>query len=327
MDFFSWEKDAPVLVETSPRQTTKEKLRILKEHNTKRISIGVQSFQDKELSVLGRNHTVSECRQALSLIAQIGFPVRNMDFIYGIPGQDTASFQDSIDTALSYEPEELFLYPLYIKPGTMLYQTTVLSPEHTYELYQFMSPYLQEHGYEQISMRRFVRKDCLTPAAAFHGCGFENTLSLGCGARSYLENLHFCTPYHTKSADCLQEIQKFLSADYLAVEHGYLLSGEEMLRRYVIKNLLHRDGISFLEYETAREHCLKKEGYTNGNTGSRHILFEDFPVFSELLSDNLIFCKEEGIALTERGMSLSDAIGPLFISKEAANRMYAWRNL
>lgn len=318
ISLFDAKKSFPVQAETSPRQTTKEKLELLKEYNTKRISIGIQSFHDSELAALGRKHSVLECHKALSLIRDTGFACTNIDLIYGIPNQDISSLRFSIDTALSYEPEELFLYPLYIRPETGLYHKTASSQEETYRLYCFLSPYLKEHGYTQISMRRFVKKKQMSSCSFLEqtSCGFENFLALGCGGRSYLENLHFCTPYHVNSADCRKELTSFLSMDYRLVTHGYLLSDDEMMCRYVIKNLLHKDGISLTDYyekSTSFNDCLP-----NGKNleNKKDALFHDFPILSDLLSDGLIQKTEDRIFLTEQGMSLSDAIGPLFISKK-----------
>lgn len=316
---FSFLESSSFVSETSPRQTTKEKLDILKKNGISRISIGVQSFHQKELENLNRRHSVFDCKKALDEISMAGFSYRNIDLIYGILGQDKQSLKYSIDTALFYDPEELFLYPLYIKQGTGLFNKKVSASKQTYQLYQFISPYLKEHGYTQISMRRFIKNNLISSDSYNKSCGFENTLSLGCGGRSYLENLHFCTPYHVLSSSCLKEINLFLSQkNKTLVSFGYLLSPKEMLNRYVIKNLLHKDGIEQEDYLKTKQYCLLPI------TSS---IFEDFPILLELQKEELIKENSKRIFLTEKGMSLSDAIGPLFISKEVSEKMKAWKEL
>lgn len=327
---FSFGKYAPVIVETSPRQTTEEKLHMLKQYGVSRISIGVQSFHEQELSVLNRKHTVEQCRRALSLIGNAGFSCRNIDLIYGIPGQTEQSLQYSIDTALSFAPEELFLYPLYIKEGTSLFQRSTKDSAQTYRLYLFMRRYLLFHGYRQISMRRFI-KERFADACSFSkkSCGFEHTLSIGCGGRSYLRNLHFCTPYHVRQSSCLQEIMNFMQREEFGkVSFGYLLNGDEMLRRFVIKNLLHENGFTEKDYLEARQIC-KQYGFEDfmaeTDFGSEDFaILRDFPVLDELRKIGLVTLEHPRIMLTEKGMGYSDAVGALFISEKVQERMTQW---
>ncbi len=290
----------PVIVETSPGETTAEKLDILKRHHVTRISMGVQSFDEKELKSLCRNHSVEQVEQALDLIAGEGFPCVNLDLIYGIPGQTMESFMASVRRAMAYGPEELFIYPLYIRKGTYLYQRGAVRPENTYEMYVQIREFLRENGYRPYSMRRFVREDVGRAATS---CGFGNTVSIGCGGRSYLGNLHFCSPYAIGQAGCLDILKEYIDReDHLAIRHGYLLTAEEERRRYVIKNVLFDCGIGLAEY---REVYGSEAG-------------EDFPVLEEWIRKGYA-CKRSGrICLTEKGFSLSDRLGPMLLPEKRA---------
>ena len=114
------QEDFPIIVETSPNQTSKEKLEVLKKNGVSRVSIGVQSFLEEELKTLHRFHSTDSARIALTAIKEMNFECLNIDLIYGIPGQTLESLETSMKQALEYEPEELFVYPLYIKPDTPL---------------------------------------------------------------------------------------------------------------------------------------------------------------------------------------------------------------
>ena len=103
-----------IVVETSPGQTTEEKLWLLKEHHVTRVSMGVQSFRGEDLEAIHRSHSVEQVERALECIQKVGFPCVNLDLIYGIPGQTVSGLWQSLERALAYEPEELFVYPLYI---------------------------------------------------------------------------------------------------------------------------------------------------------------------------------------------------------------------
>lgn len=281
------------IVETSPGQTTKEKLYLLKEHHVTRVSMGVQSFQEEELKIMNRSHTAEQVERAMEQIRQVGFSCVNLDLIYGIPGQTRKSLVQSVDRALKWEPEELFVYPLYIREDTYLSRQAVKKPGDMYEMYLYIREYLKEKGYVPYSMRRFVKDGCV---GSLGSCGFGNTVAVGCGGRSYIGRLHFCAPFGVKQGDCMEILQQYMmQQDYLTVRHGYLLSAEEQKRRYVIKNILFGGGLS-------------EEEYTNAFLGD---VVKDFPVLQEWIQEDYAYRRQGKIILTETGFSLSDYLGPM----------------
>lgn len=315
-------KENPVIIETSPNQTTREKLELLKEEGVKRISIGVESFIDEELKNLKRLHSEKAAHRALEEIKRAGFDCLNIDVIYGIPGQTKESLLESLSKALYYDPEEMFVYPLYVKPETCLYKEGVTPAENMEELYRCGKDFLESRGYIRKSMRRFERKRSADSGpcgvsnamrrlererSADSGlCGFSNTIALGCGGRSYMGNLHFCTPYAVGQDKCHKIISGYLKQkDFLNIGHGYILNDDEQRRRYAVKHLLYDRGINRGDY---REH-FKGEAE------------EDFPMLKEWEKKEYVVFSEDYISLTDRGMDLSDYLGPAFISDEVANRM------
>ena len=324
-----------VIVETSPNQTTLSKLRLLKTYGTTRVSIGVQSFQEKELRALSRFHSPAAANRALELIRQVGFSRVNIDLIYGIPGQTRESLADSLRQALSYMPEELFIYPLYVKPGTGLDRRfredmetggsfdgsgtgtesasdrKICRARRTYELYLFIREELRARGYESRSMRRFVRADAgkqVEEEAPL--CGFGNTLSIGCGGRSYLGNLHLCTPYAVGQSRCLEQVRRYIKmTDFTRADHGFLLNEEEQKRRYVIKHIFCSAGLSQDDYTMRFGTSAEK----------------DFPLIQKWAREKYAIIEKNRICLTETGMSLSDCLGPQLISPQVRERMKEWK--
>ena len=293
-------------IETSPKETTKAKLEILKSFNLKRISVGVQSFLDNELANLKRRHSSRSVYNSLALVKEYDFPVFNMDLIYGIPGQTMASSQTSLEEGLKFAPEEFFIYPLYIRKETGI--ANMPMNEHMYDMYWLARDILLASGYTQISMRRFVKESPSAPGSGFskESCGFETMLAIGCGGRSYLGNLHFCQPYAVSRGKCQKIISDYINTqDKTNVTHGYLLNQEELKRRFVIKNLLHVNGISLSEYSET----FKTE------------LQNDFPILNEWAEQGFIKAISDRIQLTPLGLSLSDYIGPMLISEEVRQRM------
>lgn len=264
---FHYVDDRELVIETAPNETSPSKLEILKQAGVTRVSMGIQSFWDRELGTLKRRHCADRARKALDLLKKSDFPCVNVDFIYGIPGQTVVSLLDSLKEAVAFAPDEIFLYPLYVKHGAGLQKEVrdglVLRPEEALLQYREAAAYLCSKGFRQDSMRRFVRS---TWARAYSECGFGTSLALGCGGRSYLGNLHFCTPYAITRDDCLAQLQAFEQReDFTEITHGILLTEEELRRRYVIRHLLIRPGLLLSRYE---EHF-------------RSSAMEDFPILEE----------------------------------------------
>ena len=310
-----------IIIETAPNQTDVEKLELLREAGVTRVSMGIQSFFDEELRVLRRNHQAEKARQSLRLLMDSGFPCVNVDFIYGVPGQSVESFLASVREAADYQPQELFLYPLYLKHGAYLERRLgpgfVLDEELAYRQYREAAAWLRANGYRQDSMRRFVRSgasgsDGQLTNREFADCGFGTTLSLGCGGRSYLGNLHCCTPYAVNQCDSLKQLRQYEETeDFGQITHGFVLSEDERKRRYVIRHLLILPGLDERRY---REYFHSEARI-------------EFPELEKWLTAGYLERRGDYLALTDEGLGLSDYLGPQLISPEVRARMREWEVL
>ena len=279
-------------VETSPEYTQKSVLRQLRARGVERLSMGVQSFNETELKKLKRRPGLGTVVGALENIVEAGFPQFNLDLIYGIEGQTVESFMRSLNTALTYRPNELFIYPLYVRPGTRI---NVRSTDDIgYAIYKSARELLVGQGFVQTSMRRFVRRE--TTETEF-SCGDEVMLSCGAGGRSYLGNLHYATPYAVRQQAIADEIDHYIrTTDFMTAANGFLLSTEEMQIRFIIKNLMYHRGVDLAEYE-------KRFGEK-----------QDRNLFREFTDRGWIEETGRIVRLTEEGMAYSDYIGQAFIS-------------
>lgn len=279
-------------VETSPEYTQKSVLRQLRARGVERLSMGVQSFNETELKKLKRRPGLGTVVGALENIVEAGFPQFNLDLIYGIEGQTVESFMRSLNTALTYRPNELFIYPLYVRPGTRI---NVRSTDDIgYAIYKSARELLVGQGFVQTSMRRFVRRE--TTETEF-SCGDEVMLSCGAGGRSYLGNLHYATPYAVRQQAIADEIDHYIrTTDFMTAANGFLLSTEEMQIRFIIKNLMYHRGVDLAEYE-------KRFGEK-----------PDRNLFREFTDRGWIEETGRIVRLTGEGMAYSDYIGQAFIS-------------
>jgi oxygen-independent coproporphyrinogen-3 oxidase len=296
----------PTGVETSPATATPERLDVLAARGVTRVSIGVQSFLDDEAHRAGRPQHRAEVDRALAAIRASAIPTLNLDLIYGIPGQTAATWEYSLSTALSWRPEEIYLYPLYVRPLTGLGRraSTGADPQWDAErlaLYRRAVEVLGGAGYRQESMRMFRLADAVDDVVGGPGycCQDDGMVGLGCGARSYTTGLHYSFDYAVGIGQVRAIIDDYLSrpaADFDVAEYGFALDGSERRRRWLLKSLLRADGVS-------------RDGYARrfGST-----VDDDFPELARLASAGYL---DAGSArLTALGLAYSDAIGPWLVS-------------
>lgn len=119
---FGFTNQAEISIEANPKTIDPVKLTLLRRSGINRLSIGVQSLQDKELQLLGRPHSTDDAITAVRLARTAGFDNISLDLMYGIPGQDHKSWQQTLELALSLAPDHLSLYELTVEQGTPYYQ-------------------------------------------------------------------------------------------------------------------------------------------------------------------------------------------------------------
>jgi oxygen-independent coproporphyrinogen-3 oxidase len=151
----------PTGVEASPDTLTADKVALLKARGVSRVSLGVQSFVESEAADSGRPQSRREVDASLALLAEAAFPTINLDLIYGLPGQTIETWLYSVQQALACAPDELYLYPLYVRPLTGLGRSRKPWDDIRPACYRAGRDRLITAGYEQVSMRMFRRADAL----------------------------------------------------------------------------------------------------------------------------------------------------------------------
>jgi oxygen-independent coproporphyrinogen III oxidase len=112
--------NSEITIEVNPESVRHEWLKAVREAGANRVSIGIQSFDDKALSFLGRIHSVSQGREAVAAARAAGFDNVGLDVIYGFPGQTRAGLEADLKQAIALGPEHISCYMLTIEPGTPL---------------------------------------------------------------------------------------------------------------------------------------------------------------------------------------------------------------
>ncbi|WP_233564931.1 STM4012 family radical SAM protein [Micromonospora musae] len=299
----------PLSVETSPATATPDRLAVLAAYGTTRVSIGVQSFLDVEARAAGRPQRRTEVEAALGAIRDARIPVLNIDLIYGIDGQTTETWQESLAAALAWRPEELYLYPLYVRPLTGLGRRAHARADWDAQrlaLYRQAVETLAAAGYRQESMRQFRRADVPAPDGPDYCCQDDGMVGLGCGARSYTTTLHYSFDYAVSVTEVRAVLDDYLARDaddFGYAEFGFHLDGAEQRRRWLLKSLLRAEGVDADAYRAR---------FGRPPT-------DDFPQLGRLVERG--WATDGGLRLTPAGLAHSDAVGPWLTSAQVHQAM------
>ena len=165
VDRFHFESDSEITIEANPNDLNPVKLRRLRELGVNRISLGVQSFDDRELLVLRRGHTVKETEQSLGWIREADFTNVGVDLIYGLPGQTKEQWLATLNKASTFQPEHLSCYQLTIAKGTLFWGLKEkgglkpISEEEEEAFFLATSEFLQDQGYIHYEISNFAREE------------------------------------------------------------------------------------------------------------------------------------------------------------------------
>ncbi|MDO0929419.1 STM4012 family radical SAM protein [Streptomyces sp. TG1A-8] len=305
----------PLSVEASPATATADRLAVLAERGATRLSLGVQSFVDSEARAAVRPQRRRDVEAALGRIRDTGVPVLNIDLIYGIDGQTERTWRHSLDAALAWRPEELYLYPLYVRPLTGLDRHRT-GPDPAWDeqrlgLYRAGRDHLLAQGYVQRSMRMFRRADAPPQGADDYACQSDGMIGLGCGARSYTAGLHYSFDYAVDMHEIRGIIDDYVaSTDFAHAEVGYRMDAREARRRHLLQSLLQAGGL--------------EDGDYRARFGSAPA--DDFGAELGVLADRgwLDDTAPGRLRLTAEGLAHSDAVGPELFSPAVRAAMAAY---
>lgn len=306
----------PVSVEASPATVDDEKLSCLESFGADRLSMGIQSFSRQDSGAMGRPQDDETVSRALEAIQRRRFHVLNLDLIYGAAGQTVESWMQSVRQAMRCSPQEIYLYPLYVRPQTGLSRVVPEANANRLDCYRAARGELLAGGYRQVSLRMFSRQSDSEPAGPVYCCQQDGMIGLGCGARSYTQRVHYADRFAVQQLAVLSIIGRYIeqTAEEMAVaRHGIALTREDRRRRYLIMSLLQACGLDRADYRSFFDSDV----------------LDDFPEVAQLVGRDLACVDGARVQLTAAGLENADAIGPWLYSARVRRRMeeFAWNKL
>lgn len=303
LNHFDFAKDYEATIEANPGTVDRGKLTALRASGINRLSIGVQSFNNEELAVLGRIHSCEEAVQAVALAKDAGFDNVGIDLIYGIPGQDMNSWEKSLEKAVDLNPRHISAYELTVEEGTVLAELlkpgkrsgklTLSEEENIIEMYKYTIDYLISNGYVHYEISNFARPDFLCR----HNINYWERggyYGVGSGAHSFTGNRRY---HNTADVD---EYIKAVSENRDAVLGSELISKEKALSEAIFLGLRETAGINLKMVSKALE---------------INILSKHLGVIYELQQTGLVDfdMKTSHLRLTDKGLLLSNEVFARFL--------------
>lgn len=182
---FKVEEDAEITIEVNPGTANIGKLQAYREMGINRLSIGLQSPQDRELKILGRIHNYGQFLEIYQEARTVGFDNINIDLMSAIPDQTYEGWVKNLRTAAELEPEHISAYSLIVEEGTPFAARKLNLPDEDteYNMYEATAQILKEYGLEQYEISNYARKgrECR------HNVGYwtrQDYLGFGLGASS-----------------------------------------------------------------------------------------------------------------------------------------------
>ncbi len=287
---FYVEENAEITIEMNPGTVTEKKLKCYKAAGINRLSIGLQSAENKELKALGRIHTFEEFLDTFRMARREGFCNINVDLMSAIPYQTEESWMYTLRTVAELSPEHISAYSLIIEDGTPFYeryrreegakarcQAELPDEDAERAMYYDTKKILEACGYHRYEISNYAKPgyECR------HNLGYwERTeyLGIGSGAASLVDNHRWCEG-----------------------EKPQKLSVPEQMEEYMFLGLRKMQGVSERRFYEIFQ-CSMKEVYG--------------PVIDEMTKKGLLETRNEFVRLTERGIDVSNYVMSEFLLDE-----------
>ena len=179
-------------MEVNPENITKEKLLLMKKYGINRISMGVETTNDKLLRFLNRKHDYNMVKEKVLLMKKLGFNNINLDLIYAIPNQTISDLKNDLDNLISLDINHISLYSLMVNNNTKLFIDNVspIDEDLDYEMYSYLCNYLKEHGFNHYEISNFSKEGY----ESHHNLVYwhnEEYYGFGLGASGYIGDIRY----------------------------------------------------------------------------------------------------------------------------------------
>jgi oxygen-independent coproporphyrinogen-3 oxidase len=292
---YSVAADAEVTLEANPGTISRESLDGYLAAGINRLSLGIQSFDDAQLQLLGRIHTAADARQAYAMARQAGFRNISIDLMHSLPQQSVAAWQAALTEAVSMNPEHISAYGLTVESGTPFAaraaQGSLQLPAEdlAVELFEITAAELRQAGYEHYEVSNFARPGFRSRHNQVYWQR-GSYLGFGAGAHSFLREPFFGVRWENPA--CLDAYAERVKTA-ACMEMPEPLTREEAMAEFFFLGLRQRAGIDLQQFR-------QEFGVTADDA---------FPgTITRFIGAGLLSLSGENLQLTARGLLLANMV-------------------
>ena len=241
---FKMEEDVEITIEVNPGTANIGKLQAYREMGINRLSIGLQSPEDRELKILGRIHNYGQFLETYQEARTVGFDNINIDLMSAIPDQTYEGWVKNLRTVAELEPEHISAYSLIVEEGTPFAARKLNLPDEDteYNMYEATAQILKEYGFEQYEISNYARKgrECR------HNVGYwtrQDYLGFGLGASSLYGKERFAN-----TADMKKYLENSRNPEKIREKEPSLTREDEMAE-FMFLGLRMTKGISKADFQ------------------------------------------------------------------------------
>lgn len=266
-------KNAEVTMEANPGTAEAERFAGFRKAGINRLSLGIQSFDDQQLSKLGRIHDSAQAKRAIGIARDAGFENFNLDLMHGLPEQTINAALDDLHSALEFEPRHLSWYQLTIEPNTVFYRRPPPLPadEFVSEMQLQGQQLLSEHGLQQYEVSAYARTD----SASLHNLNywrFGDYLGIGAGAHGKLTDTENNSILRTRKK---KQPGHYLQSNLERTSECKAISEEDKPLEFLLNALRLREGFTIEQFESRTGLAFSVIGKRVEYLQSKHLLEVD----------------------------------------------------
>ncbi|WP_017771348.1 radical SAM family heme chaperone HemW [Streptococcus agalactiae] len=283
-------------IEANPGDLTVDKIEVLQKSAVNRVSLGVQTFNDKHLKRIGRSHNEAQIYSTIDALKTAGFQNISIDLIYALPGQTMDDVRSNVAKALSLNIPHLSLYSLILEHHTVFMNKMRRGKLHLptedleAEMFEYIISEMERNGFEHYEISNFTKPGFESRHNLMYWDNVEY-YGVGAGASGYLDGIRYC------NRGPIQHYLKGVSEGNARLSEE-VLSKNEMMEEELFLGLRKKEGVSIGKFEQKFGTSFEKR-YGQ--------------IVQELQSDGLLKENNGFIQMTKKGLFLGDTVAEKFI--------------
>ncbi|MGT2907164.1 radical SAM family heme chaperone HemW [Streptococcus dentiloxodontae] len=283
-------------IEANPGDLTSEKIAVLKNSAVNRVSLGVQTFNDRHLRQIGRGHNQAQIYESIDSLKQAGFDNISIDLIYALPGQSMEDVRENVAKALALDIPHLSLYSLILEHHTVFMNKMRRGKLHLptedaeAEMFDYIIRTLEENGFEHYEISNFTKPGMESRHNLMYWNN-EEYYGVGAGASGYVDGIRY------RNRGPIQHYLQGVAAGNPRLEEE-VLTQKEMMEEEFFLGLRKKSGVSKSRFESKFGFSFK-ERYGQ--------------IVADLEAQGLLKEDNDRIRMTKKGLFLGDTVAEHFI--------------